>query len=120
MPRRRSEIAVRVRRRYLEPSPDLDVGRRLTTEGQRMSKILILAAGAAGYIAGARAGRGRYETIASQAQRVWSNPKVRKAADEAKDAAASRAPVIKDKLSDAASGISNKVGSGGGGKHGAT
>jgi len=85
-----------------------------------MSKIMILAAGAAGYVAGARAGRGRYEAIASQAQRVWNNPKVRRVADNAKDAAATQAPVIKDKLSDAASGVSDKLTSGGGGKHGAT
>lgn len=73
-----------------------------------MSKILILAAGAVGYVAGTRAGREQYDKIVEQAQSVWTNPKVRKAATDAKDAAASQAPVVKDKLSDGTSTISQK------------
>ncbi len=85
-----------------------------------MSKILLLAAGAAGYVAGARAGRGRYEEIVEQAQRVWTNPRVRKAADDAKSAAATQAPIVKDKVADTTSSRSDSGSSGSSGQHSAT
>jgi hypothetical protein len=57
-----------------------------------MSKILTLAAAATGYVLGARAGRERYEQIAGQAQRIWHDPRVRRAASNAKQTAAEKAP----------------------------
>ena len=39
-----------------------------------MSKLTLLAAGAAGYVLGARAGRERYEQIAAGARKVAGNP----------------------------------------------
>lgn len=40
------------------------------------NKLLLLVGAAAGYILGARAGRERYDQIADQANKAWSNPKV--------------------------------------------
>ncbi len=57
-----------------------------------MSKILTLAAAATGYVLGARAGRERYEQIAGQAQRIWHDPRVRRAASDAKQTATDKAP----------------------------
>ena len=48
-----------------------------------MAKITLLAAGAVGYVLGARAGRERYEQIAHQAQKVWRDPRVQQRKDEA-------------------------------------
>lgn len=74
-----------------------------------MSKITMLAAAAAGYVLGARAGRDRYEQIAQGAQRFWDNPKVRQAAADAREVAAEQAPVVKDKISDAATKVADKA-----------
>ena len=80
-----------------------------------MSKIVIVAAAAAGYVLGARAGRQRYEQIAGQAQKLWHDPRVQKAAADAKQTAADKAPVVKDKVADAASKATDRVtGSGSG------
>jgi hypothetical protein len=65
-----------------------------------MSKIMLVAVGAAGYVLGSRAGRERYNQIAEQAQKFWSNPKVIQKRQEAKDAAMAQAPVVKEKLQD--------------------
>lgn len=51
-----------------------------------MSKLSFLAAGAAGYVLGARAGRQRYEQIAAGARRVMGNPRVQAARQQAQDA----------------------------------
>ncbi|HSS68039.1 MAG TPA: YtxH domain-containing protein [Nocardioidaceae bacterium] len=67
-----------------------------------MSKLGMLAAGAVGYVLGARAGRERYEQIAYQAQRLWTNPKVQRAANQAQDRARDAAPVVAEKVGDAA------------------
>ncbi len=60
-----------------------------------MGKITMLAAGAAGYVLGARAGRDRYEQIVSQAQSVWGNPRVQARKDQA-------AGAVKETASDVA------------------
>jgi len=67
-----------------------------------MSKLMVLAAGAAGYVLGARAGRERYEQIATSAQKVWRNPKVQQARHDAQDLAREKAPTVGEKLGDAA------------------
>jgi hypothetical protein len=64
-----------------------------------MSKIVTLAAAATGYVLGTRAGRQRYEQISTQAQKLWQDPRVQKAASEARETAAAKAPVVKDKVS---------------------
>jgi SLT domain-containing protein len=73
-----------------------------------MSKIMLIAAGAAGYVLGTRAGRERYEQIATQAQKVWTNPKVAQKRQEAKEAAMAQAPVVKEKLQGAASSVTDR------------
>ena len=50
-----------------------------------MKKLTVLVAGAAGYVLGARAGRQRYEQIASGARSVMGNPKVQAAKQQAQD-----------------------------------
>ncbi len=86
-----------------------------------MSKLALLAAGAAGYVLGARAGRDRYDQIAAQAQRIWSNPRVQQASRDAQDMAREKAPVVGEKLSDAArqatGAVTSKVGSNSAGSH---
>ncbi len=67
-----------------------------------MSKILLVAAGAAGYVLGARAGRERYEEIVELSQRAWTNPKVQRATSDVQQRAREQAPVVGEKISGAA------------------
>ncbi len=67
-----------------------------------MSKLLFLAAGATGYVLGARAGRERYDQITQLAQQFWTNPKVQQAAQDAQDLARDKGPVAGEKLGEAA------------------
>jgi hypothetical protein len=71
-------------------------------EENAMSKLGMLAAGAVGYVLGARAGRERYDQIVTSAQRLWSNPKVQEASQQAQLYAREKAPEVGEKLSDAA------------------
>lgn len=64
-----------------------------------MSKILLAAAGAAGYVLGTRAGRERYEQISQQAQKLWTNPKVQ----ETRQAATQAASTVTEKVTSSAS-----------------
>jgi len=78
-----------------------------------MKKIPLLAAVAAGYVLGARAGRERYEQIRSGARRIAGDPRVQSATQKAQDAVATQAShaaeVAKDKVTDAASTAADKV-----------
>ncbi|HET9422212.1 MAG TPA: hypothetical protein VFO49_13825 [Nocardioides sp.] len=78
-----------------------------------MSKLSMLAAAAAGYVLGARAGRERYEQIKTGAQKVARDPRVQAASHKAQGAVASQAAhaaeVAKDKVTDAASTAADKV-----------
>ncbi len=78
-----------------------------------MSKLPYLIAGGIGYVLGARAGRERYEQIRSGALRVKSNPTVRSTARSAAETARDAAPVVKDKLVEAADTVGSKVKPGG-------
>lgn len=75
-----------------------------------MSKITLLAVGAAGYVLGARAGRERYEQIAFQAQRFWTNPKVQRASQQAQEYARAKAPEVGKGIGDAAKAAAAKAG----------
>lgn len=67
-----------------------------------MKKMMFLGAGAIGYVLGAKAGRERYDQIASQAQKLRSNPTVQKKMDDAKH-------VAKDAAGTAAGKAAGKV-----------
>jgi hypothetical protein len=64
----------------------------------------------AGYVLGTRDGRGRYEQIRQQWQRLVNDPRVRETAAQATDLAKEKAPLVKGKVSDVASRAGSKVG----------
>lgn len=78
-----------------------------------MSKLFTLTVFGAGYVLGARAGRERYEQIASGARKVAGNPKVQAASSKAQETIAQQAPVVaeavKDKAASAAHTVQDKV-----------
>lgn len=74
-----------------------------------MSKLVILAAGAAGYVLGSKAGRERYDQIAERAQRLWSDPRVQQTASDARDKAREKAPEVRAKVEDTVSSARDKV-----------
>ena len=74
-----------------------------------MKKLLVLVAGGIGYVLGARAGRERYEQIKGMAVKVKDDPRVQDAAHQAADTAKAQAPVVKDKVTSAASAAADKV-----------
>ena len=92
-----------------------------------MSKLTLIAAGAAGYVLGARAGRELYEQISDGARRVMRNPRVQSARQQAQDAVAEQAAAARDVVvekaketaSTAASAAADKVRRGDGGAHSA-
>lgn len=74
-----------------------------------MKKLLVLAAGVAGYVLGTRAGRERYEQIRTQSSKVWNSPTVQHGVDEAGEAAKKGAAAAGGKVADAASSAGAKV-----------
>ena len=75
-----------------------------------MKKLMLLGAGAVGYVLGARAGRERYDQIAEQAQKLRTNPKVQEKVDEAKHMAKDAAGTAVDKAKDKAGSDSSANG----------
>ncbi|MCP3424334.1 YtxH domain-containing protein [Nocardioides pinisoli] len=86
-----------------------------------MKKLMLLVAGGVGYVLGARAGRERYDQIKKAATRVKEDPRVQEKAHQAADLAKDKAPVVKDKVtsaaSTAASTAADKVTPSGSGEH---
>lgn len=76
-----------------------------------MKKLTILIAGAAGYVLGSRAGRERYEQIKGLAVKVKDNPTVQEKTQQAVDTAKAQAPVVKDKVAEAADAARSRVSS---------
>ncbi len=74
-----------------------------------MKKLTVLFSGAIGYVLGSRAGRGRYEQIKGLAVKVKDNPTVQEKTQQAVDTAKAQAPVVKDKITDAAGAAKAKV-----------
>jgi alkanesulfonate monooxygenase SsuD/methylene tetrahydromethanopterin reductase-like flavin-dependent oxidoreductase (luciferase family) len=74
-----------------------------------MKKLMILAAAAAGYVLGTKAGRERYEQIRRAAKKVGNDPRVQAKAQQAADLAREKAPVVKDKLAETAGAATTKV-----------
>ena len=56
-----------------------------------VSKLTMIAAGAVGYVLGSRAGRGPYEKLNKQAERVMGDPRVQKRVSQAKGQAKQKA-----------------------------
>ncbi|GAA2122974.1 hypothetical protein [Nocardioides bigeumensis] len=79
-----------------------------------MKKLLLLAVAGAGYVLGAKAGRQRYEQIKSGFVKVKDNPTVQQKAHQVADVAKEQAPVVKDKIVEAAGVAAAKVKPGGG------
>jgi hypothetical protein len=67
-----------------------------------MSKLLVVAVGAAAYVLGARAGRERYDQIKALARSLWRDPRVQKTASQAADVVRDQAPKVGENLADAA------------------
>ncbi len=78
-----------------------------------MKKLTLIAAAAAGYVLGTRAGRERYEQIKTQATKTWNNPKVQDAAEtvqtQAKQAGADLTSKVGSKVAEAAGEVKDKV-----------
>ena len=74
-----------------------------------MKKLMLLIAGGVGYVLGTKAGRERYEQIKRTATRVKDDPRVQEKAHQAADLAKEKAPVVKDKVTTAASAAADKV-----------
>ncbi len=79
-----------------------------------MRKTMLLLAAGAGYVLGAKAGRERYEQIRGGFNTVKQNPKVQAGAHQAADLAKEKAPVVKEKVTEAAGAAAEKVKPGGG------
>ena len=75
-----------------------------------MKKLLILAAGVAGYVLGSRAGRERYDQIRDQTQKVWNSPTVQSGVDHATDAAKQAASAAGTAAAGAASNAASAAG----------
>jgi L-aminopeptidase/D-esterase-like protein len=67
-----------------------------------MRKLTLLLAVGVGYVLGAAAGRQRYEQIKNAAFRVKEDPRVQSAASTVADTAKGQAPVVAQKVSQAA------------------
>ncbi|MGJ9413952.1 hypothetical protein ACHAAC_14710 [Aeromicrobium sp. CF4.19] len=74
-----------------------------------MKKLLLVAAGVAGYVLGTRAGRERYEQIRTQSSKVWNSPTVQHGVDEASDVAKQAAGAAGSKVADAAQSAGSTV-----------
>lgn len=76
-------------------------------------RLTFLAGIAAGYVLGARAGRGRYEQIKSQADQLWHDPRVQSTVSSASsrvaETAREAAPEIQAKLTEVADAAKAKV-----------
>lgn len=83
-----------------------------------MSKIMVVAAAAAGYVLGSRAGREHYEVIKKQAQKLRQSPQVQQATAQATEAAKDAADKVADQSS--ASGNSRQDTEPSGGRHAQT
>lgn len=82
-----------------------------------MKKLMLLVAGGVGYVLGTRAGRERYEQIKTAATRVKDDPRVQEKAHHAADLAKEKAPIVKEKMTAAASTAADKVTPSGNGDH---
>lgn len=69
------------------------------------NKLMLLVGAGVGYILGARAGRERYDQIADQATKLWTDPRVQTKVDEVK----AKAPEVAQQVGDAAKAKAEEV-----------
>jgi hypothetical protein len=74
-------------------------------------KAALLVGLATGYVLGTRDGRARYQQIKTQANRFISDPRVQQKTAQATDLAKEKAPLVKDKISEATGKATSKVSS---------
>lgn len=74
-----------------------------------MGKLSFLAGAAVGYVLGAKAGQKRYDQIMSRATKAWSSDPVQSKVDTARQAVKAQAPVIADKVGEAAKLAGSKL-----------
>ncbi|MGC5076336.1 hypothetical protein [Agrococcus sp. DT81.2] len=72
-------------------------------------RILFVVGLGAGYVLGAKAGRQRYEQIASAADKVWNSPSVAKQRHEVQHFVETKAPKLVETAKDAAGDAVSKV-----------
>lgn len=66
------------------------------------ARLAFIAGAGIGYVLGARAGRGQYEKIKTQAANVWNDPKVQNGIKTAEETIKEQAPVVAEKAKEAA------------------
>lgn len=74
-----------------------------------MKKLVLLTAVGIGYVLGTRAGRGRYEQIKRQADKVWSADSVQNTAHKAQDTAMATASDVGHRVAETAKDVSGTV-----------
>ena len=70
-----------------------------------MNKLLLLVGAGVGYVLGARAGRERYDAIADQANKLWTDPRVQDKVEEVK----AKAPVVAEDLKAKGAEVADKA-----------
>jgi hypothetical protein len=73
------------------------------------AKLIFLAGAATGFVLGSKAGRGAYDKIKAKATETLEDPKVKKGLESAGEFVSAQAPVVGQKLQDAASSVASKV-----------
>lgn len=74
-----------------------------------MKKLTLLAAVGVGYVLGTRAGRGRYEQIKQQAEKVWSNESVQSTVHKAQDTAKTTGSDVGHRVAETAKDVTGTV-----------
>lgn len=77
------------------------------------NKLMLLIAGGAGYVLGARAGRERYDEIADRANKLWTDPRVQDKVEEVKAKAPEVAQMVGDQAKNKAGDLKAKASGGG-------
>ncbi len=72
-----------------------------------MGKVLFLVGGAIGFVIGMRVGRQGYDRMKQQASDLWNNPRVQKAASDARDFAEDKFPKTTETVTKVASAVSD-------------
>ena len=72
-------------------------------------KILLVAGIGIGYVLGTRAGRGKYDQLKANAEKLWNDPRVQKQVNNAEDFVKDKAPEVAEFLADGAKKVVSQV-----------